>query len=149
MEATKGGLSDAMKRAAYQWGIGRYLYDLPDVWVEIEQKGKSYVIKKTPSLPKWALPVDSVTAPTTSTDTPKTDSKPKEVQDSVISDSEYKGIINLAVSKHGEAEGKECLKDYLTERGLKSLKEMKKSKIVDVSKYVGDWSDTRLPPDIA
>src|SRR4028119_590477 len=29
IEAVKGGLSDAMKRAGYQWGIGRYLYDLP------------------------------------------------------------------------------------------------------------------------
>ena len=56
MEATKGGLSDAMKRAAYQWGIGRYLYKLPSVWVDIEARGKSYVIKQTPSLPKWALP---------------------------------------------------------------------------------------------
>jgi hypothetical protein len=26
IEAVKGGLSDAMKRAAVQWGIGRYLY---------------------------------------------------------------------------------------------------------------------------
>ncbi len=56
MEATKGGLSDAMKRAAYQWGIGRYLYKLPSVWVELEQRGKNYYIKQEPSLPKWALP---------------------------------------------------------------------------------------------
>jgi len=86
---------------------------------------------------------------TTNEDKPKMNDKPKEVLDGVIADSEYKGIINLAVSKHGEADGKECLKDYLTERGLKSLKELKKSKIADVSKYVAEWSDSRLPPDIA
>lgn len=56
MEATKGGLSDAMKRASYQWGIGRYLYKLPSVWCKIKQVGKSYVLAETPSLPKWALP---------------------------------------------------------------------------------------------
>lgn len=56
MEATKGGLSDAMKRAAYQWGIGRYLYKLPSVWVPIKQVGRSYVIVQNPELPKWALP---------------------------------------------------------------------------------------------
>lgn len=56
MEATKGGLSDAMKRAAYQWGIGRYLYKLPQVWCEIKQSGKSYVLKDIPILPSWALP---------------------------------------------------------------------------------------------
>lgn len=44
-EAEKGALSDAFKRAAVRWGIGRYLYDLPAVWVEIEPAGKSFKIK--------------------------------------------------------------------------------------------------------
>ena len=57
VEATKGGISNAMKRAAVQWGIGRYLYKLPTMWVSIEQNGKSYKIKgKPPELPNWALP---------------------------------------------------------------------------------------------
>ena len=56
MEATKGGLSDAMKRAAYQWGIGRYLYKLPAEWMPLKQQGKSYVLAQTPKLPEWALP---------------------------------------------------------------------------------------------
>ena len=55
-ESTKGGLSDAMKRAAYQWGIGRYLYKLEAQWMPIKQQGKSYVLTKTPNLPQWALP---------------------------------------------------------------------------------------------
>ena len=55
-EATKGGLSDSMKRAAYQWGIGRYLYKLPQLWVPIKPAGKSYVLVNKPDLPKWALP---------------------------------------------------------------------------------------------
>lgn len=53
MEAVKGGLSDAMKRAAYQWGIGRYLYDLPQMWCEIVD-GKKF--KEAPRLPTNALP---------------------------------------------------------------------------------------------
>lgn len=56
IEAIKGGLSNAMKRAAAQWGIGRYLYKLPGVWVEIQPKGKSYEIAEKPKLPSWALP---------------------------------------------------------------------------------------------
>lgn len=44
-EAEKGALSDSLKRAAVAWGIGRYLYDLTSPWVEIEQRGKSFVIK--------------------------------------------------------------------------------------------------------
>lgn len=55
-EAVKGGLSDSMKRAAYQWGIGRYLYKLESQWVDIEPCGRSYRIKREPRLPEWALP---------------------------------------------------------------------------------------------
>lgn len=43
-EAEKGALSDAFKRAAVMWGVGRYLYSLPSPWVAIKQRGKSYVI---------------------------------------------------------------------------------------------------------
>ena len=60
-EGVKGGFSDAFKRAAVKWGIGRYLYKLDAVWVACEQRGKSIVLKATPPLPKWALPsVDSL-----------------------------------------------------------------------------------------
>jgi len=44
VEAEKGALSDAFKRAAVKWGIGRYLYDLDSPWVALEAKGNSYVI---------------------------------------------------------------------------------------------------------
>lgn len=40
IEAEKGALSDAFKRAAVRWGIGRYLYHLPSPWVEIDQYKK-------------------------------------------------------------------------------------------------------------
>ena len=36
IEATKGGLSNAMKRAAVQWGIGRYLYRLDTTFVTLK-----------------------------------------------------------------------------------------------------------------
>ena len=45
IEPIKGGLSDAFKRAAVKWGVGRYLYQMSGVWVEAEKKGKSTVIK--------------------------------------------------------------------------------------------------------
>lgn len=52
----KGGGSDAFKRAASKWGIGRYLYYLKNEWVPIKPQGKSYVLAETPTLPKWAKP---------------------------------------------------------------------------------------------
>jgi hypothetical protein len=66
IEATKGGLSGAMKRAGVQWGIGRYLYNLDAEYAIITPDGKHYQPKKDgkyeafkwnpPMLPKWALP---------------------------------------------------------------------------------------------
>lgn len=53
-EATKGGASDAFKRAAANWGVGRYLYYLPNNWMAIKPQGKSYVLSDTPKLPEWA-----------------------------------------------------------------------------------------------
>ena len=46
IEPIKGGLSDSFKRAAVLWGIGRYLYEIDGIWVEIEPKGKSFTIKQ-------------------------------------------------------------------------------------------------------
>lgn len=70
IEAVKGGLSGAMKRAGVQWGIGRYLYNLPEGWAEITESGKHSGKTKDgewfrwnpPQLPKWALPeIDAMT----------------------------------------------------------------------------------------
>lgn len=66
-EPVKGGFSNALKRAAVLWGIGRYLYDLPEGYAVISEQGKHYQAanekRKTPvfkwdapALPKWALP---------------------------------------------------------------------------------------------
>lgn len=74
IEATKGGLSNAMKRAGVQWGIGRYLYRLETTFVTLleekpmsgdyipafvkmegQQKGRRYWFER-PNLPKFALP---------------------------------------------------------------------------------------------
>lgn len=80
IEGVKGGLSGAMKRAAVQWGIGRYLYDLPDGWAQVHDKGKhkgSYPKDKRnpkservyfqwdpPHLPAWAVPRQGVNTAT-------------------------------------------------------------------------------------
>jgi hypothetical protein len=71
IEPTKGGISDAMKRAGSQWGIGQYLYKLDTQYAIITPNGShngSYKIKENgkdvihyfkwnpPKLPDWALP---------------------------------------------------------------------------------------------
>jgi len=55
-EGEKGALSDAFKRAAVRFGVGRYLYYLPNEWVAIKPAGKSCKIISPPDLPSWAKP---------------------------------------------------------------------------------------------
>lgn len=71
-EATKGGLSDSMKRAAVQWGIGRYLYKLTEGIAKVYEYNSDNGAHKTlyedkqtgekiwyswspPELPNWAV----------------------------------------------------------------------------------------------
>ena len=54
MEGEKGGLSDAFKRAAVMWGIGRYLYGLPAVWAECEvQRENNGDMRLRNGKPQW------------------------------------------------------------------------------------------------
>lgn len=67
VEAVKGGMSGAMKRAAVQWGIGRYLYNLDsgfatvstervNGWTQAKLKDQTKFWWQPPTLPAWALP---------------------------------------------------------------------------------------------
>jgi len=64
IESVKGGLSDSMKRAAVQWGIGRYLYKLEAGFANVSEQGKYSAKLKSgawfrwdaPDLPSWAIP---------------------------------------------------------------------------------------------
>ena len=73
IEAVKSALSDSMKRAACQWGIGRYLYDLEEGWAEVSDNkmpgakrakcqgpgGDKWFFWLPPKLPSWALPINT------------------------------------------------------------------------------------------
>jgi hypothetical protein len=67
VEPVKGGVSDALKRAAVKWGVGRYLYRIPDQWVPIVARGNSHVFAEGhhPQLPAWALPTRLTSASST------------------------------------------------------------------------------------
>lgn len=54
IESIKGGLSDSMKRAAVQWGIGRYLYNMPKtIWANIHENGKYPGVLKDGEKKEW------------------------------------------------------------------------------------------------
>lgn len=64
IEAFKGGISAAFKRAASTWGIARYLYDLTESFVTFSDNKTGHSAKIEgkyynwipPKLPAWALP---------------------------------------------------------------------------------------------
>lgn len=71
IEPIKGGYSNALKRCGVKWAIGRYLYNLPQFWVVLNDRGEHRVFGNfkvngkqehlkgyfnTPKLPTWALP---------------------------------------------------------------------------------------------
>ena len=51
--------AQAFKRSASCFGLGRYLYNLPETWVSLDDHGKPI---KLPTLPAWALPKGNRTA---------------------------------------------------------------------------------------
>ena len=69
VEGEKGALSDAFKRAAVKWRIGRYLYDMPTIWVPCEAWRKDerskWVFRKWDADP-WTLVKNPPEIPTVS-----------------------------------------------------------------------------------
>jgi hypothetical protein len=53
-DRTKAAFSDALKRAAVKFGIGRYLYRLPQLWADYDSHKRQFV--RPPALPASALP---------------------------------------------------------------------------------------------
>lgn len=57
----KAAFSDALKRAAVKFGIGRYLYRLPSQWVDYDPQKRQFA--RTPTLPPAALPASKKQTP--------------------------------------------------------------------------------------
>ena len=51
--------AQAFKRACSAFGLGRYLYDLEEAWVDLDEDKQP---KSLPQLPKWALPAGTAEA---------------------------------------------------------------------------------------
>jgi len=69
IEALKGAFSDSLKRTAVKFGVGRYLYQIPEYWVDLIDKKPAKAKNKIhrynsdnftgwwiePDLPSWAV----------------------------------------------------------------------------------------------
>ncbi|EAM7259980.1 recombinase, partial [Salmonella enterica] len=108
VEAVKGGRSGAMKRAAVQWGIGRYLYNLEEGfaqtsldkkqgWHRAKLKDGTGFYWYPPSLPGWAMPVsgNQPSPENTSQKSPSVDCEQilKDFSDYAASETDKKKLI--------------------------------------------------------
>lgn len=94
IEPIKGGLSDSMKRAAVQFGIGRYLYNLSESWVPLGDYNRF----EPPRLPLWALPKGVAEAQVQSHDVELYDSRETSTSTSATTFTQGK-YANKAISE--------------------------------------------------
>lgn len=97
IESIKGGISDAFKRAATKWGIGRYLAQLPKIfgivhsggseWTKYTKGGAAeYVNYDIPPIPPMWLPKNSKSNSQIPKEAPEdVQKKEKEARDKVLS----------------------------------------------------------------
>lgn len=71
----KSAYSDALKRAAIKFGIGRYLYSLPKTWVAYDPQKKKML--ERPALPAWAIPAKPSQKQAAPTAPPQANSPPQ------------------------------------------------------------------------
>lgn len=92
-DRTKAAYSDALKRAAVKFGIGRYLYDFPMQWLPFD----GFKFTRQPTLPAWADPArqgkpadakaaDTQVAPASTRHTGDTDTPTFEESVAVLAD---------------------------------------------------------------
>jgi len=72
----KAAVSDALKRAAVKFGIGRYLYRVGEMWADFDPQKKKFV--RPPMLPANLLPKPAKATPASNGRTRKTEEKPIE-----------------------------------------------------------------------
>jgi hypothetical protein len=80
IEPIKGGISNAFKRCAVQWGLGRYLYSMPKTWANCHEGGQESAKTKENEWFRWDAPKQQVAPPVKPTqgngDAPRQQSAP-------------------------------------------------------------------------
>lgn len=131
VEGEKGATSDAFKRAAVLWGIGRYLYDVKSPWVEIEPMGRSYKIKDNQYSKLEALLKGTPTPPA-----PPAPKPPVDAQARAKSEAWAKSAIKALESFGGDSAE---VDNWMTEnkQGMEYLKAKHNDLFNEVLKTVG------------
>lgn len=112
IEAEKGALSDAFKRAAVRWGIGRYLYDLASPWVPCEsyKRGDKFVWSKWTDDP-WKY-VRNQPAPMTGRAAAPVEDRTSNAGAAPLSDADQETLVSATKTAGGLCTTPDQLRDW-------------------------------------
>ena len=103
VEGEKGACSDAFKRAAVLWGIGRYLYEVENVWLDLNEY-KKFKNPNDPKLKAALLKASGLSSTTTESKTPPVERKTPVKKKDILTDEELMSKIR-AMKKQETLEG--------------------------------------------
>lgn len=103
VEGEKGACSDAFKRAAVLWGIGRYLYEVENVWLDLNEY-KKFKNPNDPKLKAALLKASGLNSTTTESKTPPVEKKAPVKKKDILTDEELMSKIR-AMKKQETLEG--------------------------------------------
>lgn len=103
VEGEKGACSDAFKRAAVLWGIGRYLYEVENVWLDLNEY-KKFKNPNDPKLKAALLKASGLSSTTTESKTPPVEKKAPVKKKDILTEEELMSKIR-AMKKQETLEG--------------------------------------------
>lgn len=113
IDPIKSSFTNAFKRAAVQWGIGRYIYKIPSSFAVFGEKGKN-TAKIKDTLYRWDAPVLPTQKPQNNSTTNKTPGDYVELRDSI-----WGMCLEIAYGERDAAA--QILRDVAGIRGIEAL----------------------------
>src|SRR4029453_17680846 len=123
--------AQAFKRACSVFGLGRYLYDVPAVWVDLDEYNRPV---QTPSLPGWALPSYAQRQ----RQEEKKERRPQNGPRQGIMREETLALVRTLCKKVGYGLSQTVLKTYLGTNDLANLSEASFARLTNVMERLND-----------
>jgi hypothetical protein len=136
-DSLKAAFSDALKRAAVKFGVGRYLYRLPKVWADLDERGN---IKDPEAVKRALLGGEADDTPPWEDKPPPRKAKPAEPEESKPSGGVTEAQLRYIYKLWKEVGGDDDIHEYASavlNREVSSLKELTRqeaSKLIEAIK---------------
>lgn len=123
--------AQAFKRGCACFGLGRYLYDVPAVWVDLDQYNRPV---QTPSVPDWALPSYARRQQQEEKKERRSQNTPRQG----IVREETLAMVRALCNKVGHSLSQTILKTYLGTNQLADLSELGFARLTSVMERLND-----------